>query len=293
MDERDERAAAVAEPVARLVLMAMARFTNPNRDQVYGPTREWRCWASVATIAEMAGASERQVQRVLRVFEREGYIDRIDQGQRPGRPRKGEEPGRAKPSTWCLRPDQWRRRALTNRTGVVAISSDRRNSLPVPEDIPSVPVGLPRNQTGTGHGGTEIVPVSSPEPGTPGTHNETEPENKPARSAMRATDEEEKSDFKDRKESTGHQRSLFAAVVVTPAAPVEPTDSMTCYGCQVTVDTIDYKRQHDPDCEYVGLYPFEIRSRRAMLNERAKRERARAEARELDRAEEMARLDEL
>ncbi len=68
---------------------------------------------------------------------------------------------------------------------------------------------------------------------------------------------------------------------------------MTCYGCQVTVDTIDYKRQHDPDCEYVGLYPFEIRSRRAMLNERAKRERARAEARELDRAEEMARLDEL
>ena len=34
MDERDERAAAVAEPVARLVLMAMARFTNPTRDQV-------------------------------------------------------------------------------------------------------------------------------------------------------------------------------------------------------------------------------------------------------------------
>lgn len=32
LDERDERAAAVAEPVARLVLMAIARFTNPNRD---------------------------------------------------------------------------------------------------------------------------------------------------------------------------------------------------------------------------------------------------------------------
>jgi len=39
---------------------------------------------------------------------------------------------------------------------------------------------------------------------------------------------------------------------------------------------------------YAGLYPFEMRSRRAMLNERAKRERARAEV-----AQEMARLDEL
>jgi hypothetical protein len=85
MDERDEPAVAVAEPVARLVLMAMARFTNPSRDQVYGPTREWRCWASVATIAELAGASERQVQRVLRVFEREHYIERVDQGRRPAR----------------------------------------------------------------------------------------------------------------------------------------------------------------------------------------------------------------
>ena len=126
MDERDERAAAVAEPVARLVLMAMARFTNPTRDQVYGPTGEWRCWASVATIAELAGASERQVQRVLRVFEHEHYIDRVDQGRRPGRPRKGEEPGQARPSTWCLRPDQWQQRPLRNRTGVVAISNDQR-----------------------------------------------------------------------------------------------------------------------------------------------------------------------
>ena len=164
MDERDERAAAVAEPVARLVLMAMARFTNPTRDQVYGPTGEWRCWASVATIAELAGASERQVQRVLRVFEREHYIERVDQGRRPGRPRKGEEPGQARPSTWCLRPDQWRQRPLRNRTGVVAISNDQRNSLPVPAEVPSTPVGLPGNATGTGRAGAEIAPVSSPEP---------------------------------------------------------------------------------------------------------------------------------
>ncbi len=166
--------------------MAMARFTNPNRDQVYGPTREWRCWASVATIAEMAGAWERQVQRVLRLFERERYIERVDQGRRPGRPRKGQTPGQARPSTWCLRPDQWRQRALRNRAGVVAISGDQRNSLPVREDVPSVPVGLPGNQTGTGRGGAEIVPVSSPEPGTPGTVKETELENKPGR-ALRGT----------------------------------------------------------------------------------------------------------
>ncbi|MGI9146163.1 MAG: hypothetical protein ACR2IK_06420 [Chloroflexota bacterium] len=85
----------------------------------------------MATIAELAGASERQVQRVLRVFEREHYINRVDQGRRPDRPRKGEEPGQARPSTWCLRPDQWQQRPLRHRTGVVAISSDQQISLPV------------------------------------------------------------------------------------------------------------------------------------------------------------------
>ena len=208
MDERDERAAAVAEPVARLVLMAMARFTNPTRDQVYGPTGEWRCWASVATIAELAGASERQVQRVLRVFEREHYIDRVDQGRRPGRPRKGEEPGQARPSTWCLRPDQWRQRPLRNRTGVVAISNDQRNSLPVPAEVPTVPVGLPGNATGTGREGAEIVPVSSPEPGTPGTLNSGEQENKPAHAAARAHSSLPIGELKTDDRANGHQVAL-------------------------------------------------------------------------------------
>jgi hypothetical protein len=43
-----------------------------------GPTRAWRCWASAATIAEIASAPRRQVQRILKVFEREGYIDRVE-----------------------------------------------------------------------------------------------------------------------------------------------------------------------------------------------------------------------
>ena len=226
MDERDERAAAVAEPVARLVLMAMARFTNPTRDQVYGPTREWRCWASVATIAELAGASERQVQRVLRVFEREHYIDRVDQGRRPGRPRKGEEPGQARPSTWCLRPDQWRQRPMKNRTGVVAISNDRRKSLPVPEEVPSTPVGLPGNGTGTGREVAEIVPVSSPEPGTTGTLNGSEQKNKPAHAAARADDVSSIDEPKTNDHVRGHQVALpltGAVGLVSPEpAPATP-----------------------------------------------------------------------
>ena len=219
MDERDKRAAAVAEPVARLVLMAMARFTNPTRDQVYGPTREWRCWASVATIAELAGASERQVQRVLRVFEREHYIERVDQGRRPGRPRKGEEPGQARPSTWCLRPDQWRQRPLRNRTGVVAISNDQRNSLPVPAEVPSTPVGLPGNGTGTGREGAEIVPVSSPEPGTPGTLNSGEQKNKPAHAAARAHSFLSIDELKTDDRANGHQVALPLTSAVGLSTP--------------------------------------------------------------------------
>lgn len=56
-----------------------------------------------------------------------------------------------------------------------------------------------------------------------------------------------------------------------------PTDTIECYGCQQTVDTMDYKTQHEPGCEYFGLYPLEIRSRRGLLNERAKREATRRE----------------
>ena len=85
MDEHDQRARAVAESVARLVLMAMARFTNPNRDQGLGPERTWLCFAAIGTIAELANSSERQVQRVIRVFEDSGYLERLQEGRRPGR----------------------------------------------------------------------------------------------------------------------------------------------------------------------------------------------------------------
>jgi hypothetical protein len=186
MDERDERAPAVADSVARLILMAMAKHTNPTRDQVLGPAREWQCFASVATLAELAGASERQAQRVLRVFEREGLIERLEQGRRPGRPRKGEVPGQARPSTWCLRPDRWPARTLKNRTGIVAISSDSRNSLPVPVEVPSVPAQFSENSTGTGPGRPEILPVVSPELFNRLTPRDDEPGTEPARAAARA-----------------------------------------------------------------------------------------------------------
>src|SRR5260370_21160051 len=109
-----------------MVLMAMASLTNPNRDQVLGPAKTWQCFAAVATIAERADVSERQVQRVLRALEREGFIELIYQARRPGRPRKNQEPGQGRPNTWGLRPDRWPTRALQNRTRAVAISSGDR-----------------------------------------------------------------------------------------------------------------------------------------------------------------------
>ncbi|MBV8719573.1 MAG: helix-turn-helix domain-containing protein [Chloroflexi bacterium] len=155
MDERDNRAAAVTPVVARMVLLAMASFTNPNRDQVLGPAMTWQCFAAVATIAERADVSERQVQRVLRALEREGYIELIYQARRPGRPRKNQAPGQGRPNTWCLRPDLWPTRALQNRTGVVAISGGDAEIGPVPAEVASRPVDFPGNSTGTGPTGRE------------------------------------------------------------------------------------------------------------------------------------------
>jgi len=228
MDERDERAPAVAEAVARLVLMAMAKHTNPTRDQVYGPAGEWRCWASVATLAEMANASERQVQRVLRVFERADYIELLDRGRRPGRPRKGEETGQARPNTWGLRPDRWRRRTLRNSTGIVAISSDLSNSLPVPVEVATEPVEFLGNETGTGASGAEILPVLSPEPVTGLTHNSgANPENKPARAATHAADVFSIDESKTNDRASSHQVALpltGAVGLVSPGpAPVAAT----------------------------------------------------------------------
>ena len=167
MDERDTRAPAVSPAVARMVLLAMASFTNPNRDQHLGTAKTWQCFAAVATIAERADVSERQVQRVLRVLEYDGYIELTVQARRPGRPRKDQAAGRGRPNTWCLRPERWPLRVLKNRTGVVAISADhpapvRRTDAdkcgeipPVPVEVATTPESFPRNSTGTGGEGAE------------------------------------------------------------------------------------------------------------------------------------------
>src|SRR5262245_37405689 len=65
----------------------------------------------------------------------------------------------------------------------------------------------------------------------------------------------------------------------TARARAKPTDSITGYECHQVVDTLDYKRQHSPKCSYFGLYPLEVRARRAMLRDREKREEARLKAR--------------
>jgi hypothetical protein len=53
---------------------------------------------------------------------------------------------------------------------------------------------------------------------------------------------------------------------------VQPTDAMMCYDCSQTIDTLDYKTQHRPGCEYFGLYPFEMRAHRGMVLARAKQQ---------------------
>jgi hypothetical protein len=90
----------VKRSVVRLVLMAMAKHTNPNRDG-----GRFLCWASVKTIAALADVEERQVQRVLKQFSELRYIEAEKPGVRGGR--GGRQP---RATTWLLCPERWPRR---------------------------------------------------------------------------------------------------------------------------------------------------------------------------------------
>lgn len=50
----------------KLVFLALAEFANEGTDT---------CWPGVSMLAEMAGVSDRQVQRILRELQAEGYIE--------------------------------------------------------------------------------------------------------------------------------------------------------------------------------------------------------------------------
>jgi hypothetical protein len=111
---------AVGPTAVRLVLMAMARHTNPSRDQVRGPASEWRCCPTVDTIAQLADVSERQVQRVLSAFVELGYIEVEQPGIRAGRQRV------PRPTWWRLRPDLWPRRAVHGDDTGDSTNADRK-----------------------------------------------------------------------------------------------------------------------------------------------------------------------
>lgn len=183
MDPRDERARAVAETAARLVLVAMATFTNPTRDQRHGPARMWQCWATEQTIAERAGVSDRQVQRVIRAYVRLGWIDELRVGRPAGRPRQGQEARPATPSLWALRPDRWALRGskeiATNSSPFRAIGSSDGIS-PVPAEIVPVP-GLNRDESGAAEMG-ELTGARYPELKSTGNLKENL-ESEPARAA--------------------------------------------------------------------------------------------------------------
>ncbi len=98
----------VGPTAARQVLLAMAKHTNPTRDQNLGPEGLWRCCPTVETLAELAEVNERQVQLVLSTFVELGYIELERAGVRAGRNRS------PRPSWWRLRPDLWPRRVLKN-----------------------------------------------------------------------------------------------------------------------------------------------------------------------------------
>lgn len=261
MDDGDARAPAVAEPVARLLLMALAKHTNPTRDQVLGRAREWQCFASVALLAELAGTTERQAQRVFRVLEAEklagnvGWIERLEQGRRPGRPRRGEQPGRGRPTRWCLRPDLWPRRELQNRGGIVAISNSDRNSLPVPEEVATEQTRLLANGAGAGRSNAEVVTGSVTL--TRETINPSIDENstfKPAHAATRA-EKENGADFVGNAKADAHAVALpglavseLTAVSTPPAEPTWP-----CPNCHrpVTESGRGHAGGVDP-CPYPG-----------------------------------------
>jgi hypothetical protein len=114
----------VTPAAVRLVLLAIAKYTNPTRDG-----GQFRCCPSVETIAMLAEVCERQVQRVLARFIELGYIEVETTGVRAGRGRP------ARPGWWRLRPDRWPQRTpnggvpqvvtMTNTTPMVATHGTR------------------------------------------------------------------------------------------------------------------------------------------------------------------------
>ncbi|MBV9172505.1 MAG: hypothetical protein JOZ81_20730, partial [Chloroflexi bacterium] len=103
----------VSETAQRLVLMAMAKHTNPTRDR-----GRYRCCPTVDRLATLTGVLARQVQLVLKTQKDLGYITEERQGMRAGRNRP------ARPSWWELHPDRWPRRTLDGREAGFATNGD-------------------------------------------------------------------------------------------------------------------------------------------------------------------------
>src|SRR5919199_9329 len=124
---RDGRPVVEVGPTAvRLVLMAMAKHTNPTRDQ-----GQFRCCPSMETIAELADVSPRVAQRVVARCVELGYIEVEQPGLRAGRNRS------ARRTWWRLRPDRWPRRALHGGDAGVATKAEQVAMVAQPASPPT------------------------------------------------------------------------------------------------------------------------------------------------------------
>jgi Helix-turn-helix domain len=202
---------AVGPSTVRLVLMAMAKHTNPHRDK-----GQWRCCPTVERLSTLANVSDRQVQRVLEVFVDLGYIEIERWGLRAGRGRA------ARPTWWRLRPDLWPARQLNGNGGVAHVVTIADSEM-VATHAPIVASPATALVNGRVAGDGEMAMVASPaspKPGTPvkpGTP-ELNPEKEPALARSRSGEETIFS-LKTDDRTNGHQVALPLTSAVGLATP--------------------------------------------------------------------------
>jgi len=199
VDKRGNPVVEVGETAQRMVLMAMAKHTNPTRDR-----GRYRCCPTVERIAMLTGVVDRQVQLVLKTHKNLAYITEESQGVRAGRNRL------ARPSWWELHPDRWPRRSLNGReAGFVANGDLAMVAKPASDGREAGHAtnggwsrSRPPENTDGGEAGFTLTRNS-------GTRNSVfKPENEPARAAAHAADVSSRDESKTDIRANGHQVAL-------------------------------------------------------------------------------------
>ena len=229
---------AVSRPLVRVVLMAMAKHTNPTRDR-----GQFRCWAPVPLIAALADVSERTVQRVLAVFLALGYIELEREGLRAGRGR----PSRS--AIWRLRPEKWPLRDMgdqayslrlidaknsTNGDDIYDATIRERAMVTTEEQLAATHASSPSNGRDCGDATVAMVATdTSPKPVIKRTRNdEVEPVNEPAPAAA----------------SAGNPTEYAHQIALPRAAAVPLPSRWDCPDCAQQVDEAGRGHRGGPNC---------------------------------------------